>query len=118
MNSYKVTNAHIGSISVSCKEGVLPLSYRLLGNNVATLKTPPDVHQAADLELLWVLVDHLQEEVRNKKPRLDSHLSLQSVDQRVRVEEDWSIWKANLSLSHRLQILFGHAGLADRPGKK
>ena len=53
-------NAHIGSISVSCKEGVLPLSYRLLGNNVATLKTSPDVHQAANLELLWVLVDHLQ----------------------------------------------------------
>ena len=70
MNSYKVTNAHIGSISVSCKEGVLPLSYRLLGNNVATLKTSPDVHQAADLELLWVLVDHLQEEVRNKKSYL------------------------------------------------
>ena len=111
-------NAHIGSVSVSCKEGVLPLSHRLLGNSVATLKTSPDVHQAADLELLWVLVDHLREEVRNKKPGLDSHLSLQSVDQRVRVEEDWSIWKANLSLSHRLQILFGHAGLADRPGKE
>ena len=97
---------YIWLISVASKEGIFALKQVL------------DVLQAADLELLWVLVDHLREEVRNKKPGLDSHLSLQSVDQRVWVEEDWSIWKANLSLSHRLQILFGHAGLADRPGKE
>ena len=44
-----------------------------------------------------------------------SHLSLQSMYQRVWVEEDWTIGKANLALSHRFQIFLGHACLANRP---
>jgi hypothetical protein len=57
----------------------------LLCQDVGTLEASADVHQTSDLELLWVLVNHLPP---------------QGVDERVWVEEDRSIRETNLALSH------------------
>ena len=44
-----------------------------------------------------------------------SYLPLQGVDERVWVEEDWTIRETNLALSHTLQIFFSHACLTNCP---
>ena len=44
-----------------------------------------------------------------------SYLPLQGVDERVWVEEDWTIRETNLALSHTLQIFFSHARLTNCP---
>ena len=46
-----------------------------------------------------------------------SYLPLQGVDERVWVEEDWTIRETNLALSHTLQIFFCHARLTNCPGE-
>ena len=56
-----------------------------------------------DLELLRVPVDDLP---------------LEGVDEGVRVKEDRSLRKINLALPHRLQVLLGHACLADSSGRE
>ena len=80
---------YIWLISVASKEGIFALKQVL------------DVLQAADLELLRVLVDHFP---------------LEGVDQRVRVEEDGTLGEVDLALPHRLKVLLGHACLPDSPG--
>lgn len=54
-------------VSIAGKEWILPLKQVL------------DILEAADLELLWIFVDHL---------------SLEGVEERVRVEENRPFWEA------------------------
>ena len=82
---------YIGLISIAGKEGIFALKQVL------------DVLQAPNLELFRVFVDHLP---------------LEGVDEGVRVKEDRSLRKINLALPHRLQVLLGHACLADSSGRE
>jgi len=84
----------VDSVSVSSVEGVSVLRLEI-GEEFL------DVSQASNLEVLGLL---------------DDDLAMEGVDQGGRVEEEGAVGQVEVTLGHRLQVVFGDGGLADGPG--
>ena len=80
----------IGTVSVASKERVC----------LTSTKQRLNVFQTSNLELFWIPINHLP---------------LECMDQRVRVEEDRTIRKRDVTLFDRLKIFFGDWGLSNSP---